>query len=303
MLRILILGGTGFVGQTLIKELKKEDNYIILMTRNKKKYVDSELNVDEVIEYNLNLKYIAVETLTGLDIIINLAGESIQGIRWTAGKKKRILESRINVVRLINDSLSHYNIRLPILIHASAVGYYGYSGSDNAVNEESQCGKGFLAQVCEKVEGEVINSPEHINRIIILRLGIVLGNNKFLKTLSKSFIFNYGVTIGKGEQWFPCIHIDDVIKSILFIISNQEIIGPVNLTMEKPVRYKEFIESFKELKKVKKLIVVPTFFAKVLLGEMSELITEGIKIKPQKLLENGYVFKFDNADSALKDIF
>jgi len=302
MLRILILGGTGFVGRALIHGLKKDNNYIILLTRNKKKYAISDIEVDEVVEYDLNSEKISEEYLANLDIIINLAGESIQGIRWTLAKKKRILESRLRVVKLIKDSLILSNIKLPILIHASAVGYYGYSSSDKAVNEKAPCGHDFLAEICTKVETEVINASEVINRIIIIRLGIVLGNNKFFKTLSKGFVFQYGITIGKGEQWFSCIHIEDVIKSILFILEKKEISGIVNLVMERPVRYIEFIKIFCKFKKVKRLIVIPEFLAKVLLGEMSELITEGIKVDPEKLLSNGYVFKFGTLEAAIKDI-
>jgi uncharacterized protein (TIGR01777 family) len=273
----------------------------MLMTRNKKNAEQLRLKVDELVEYPIGNNYIDVRQLENTDIIINLSGESILGFRWTERKKKAILNSRLRSIKLINESLKYHNLKIPLLIYASATGYYGYSQSHKAVDENSSSGHGFLAQVCVELENQVMSGSSYFHRISILRFGTILGSEKFIKMISKGFALPFiGFTIGKGQQWFPYIHIEDVVMGIDFVINNNSLKGPINFVSDENIRYKDFIHIFKTRKKVRLLISIPGIFISLILGDMSELITKGIRVTPDKLIKSGY--KFKNITSSLEDI-
>jgi len=302
MKKILIFGGTGFIGTELIKKLKYQGDYLILVTRNIKLNSRAYYGVDEIIEYQEGMKSLDLQCLRNLDIIINLAGESILGLRWTKKKRKRIFNSRENIIRLIKDSLEGSNLKIPLLIQASAVGFYGYNENNIAVNEDSLGGNGFLAEVCKKLENEVASINEYFDRVAILRFGNVLGEKGFVKQISRGFILNLGFSFGKGQQWFSWIHIEDVINGIEFIIEKENLKGPINFVANESIRFSELIKALGNIKNNKIMIIIPLKISRLVLGDMSDIINKGIKVEPRKLIKNGYEYKFTNIECALKNI-
>ena len=302
MKKILVFGGTGFIGTELIRKLKDQGDYLMLVTRTRKLDSIAYYGVDEIIEYQEGMKSLDSQYFRNLDVIINLAGESILGLRWTKKKRKRIFNSRENIIRLIKDSLEGSNLKIPLLIQASAVGFYGYSENDIIVNEDSLGGNGFLAEVCKKLENEVASINEYFDRVAILRFGNVLGEKGFVKQISRGFIFNLSFSFGKGQQWFSWIHIEDVINGIEFIIEKENLKGPINFAVNESIRFSELIKTLGNIKNNKILIIIPLKISQLVLGDMSDIINKGIKVEPRKLIENGYEYKFTNIECALKNI-
>lgn len=299
--KILIFGGTGFIGTQLIKNLKAEGNYLILATR-KKSTEKAKLNmIDQIIEYREN-EYTALKEIGAIDVIINLAGESIIGLRWTKEKKKRILESRLKVIKVIETFVKERAGKIPLLIQASAAGFYGYSDEDRAVDEDSPSGEGFLAETCKALEEQALSLKDFFNRIVIVRFGIVLGNGGFVRQIANGFKFKIGVAIGEGRNWFSWIHVKDVVKGISFIIEKEELKGVINFVAKENITFAEFVKIFAGIKNTSIIIKIPSFIYKPALGEMADMLTKGINIEPKKLIENGYMYEFVNLEEALLDI-
>lgn len=302
MKKVLIFGGTGFIGRALIGKLKEDGNYIILVTRNGNMDIKKIYGVDEILEYKNDLTCLDSNYIETIDVIINLAGENIFGFRWTHAKKKRILESREKIIKLLKTSMEKASAKIPLLIQTSAVGFYGYCDSEQAVDENSCCGEDFLAQVCTKLEKEVENLNEYFDRIAIIRLGIVLGNGGFLKQIAKSFFLNIGVEIGKGNHWFTWIHIDDVVDGIRFIMDNEHLKGPINFVATESIKFSQFTQILRKIKNNKIMITIPSQVGEILLGEMSEPLSDGIKVEPRKLIKNKYEYQFTDIEDALRNI-
>jgi len=301
MKKILIFGGSGFIGIQLIKKLKADGNYLILATR-KKNAENKKLNIiDEIVEYRED-EYTALKEIAAIDVIINLAGESIIGLRWTKEKKKRILESRLKVIKVIEAFVKESGNKVPLLIQASAAGFYGYSDDDIAVNEDSPSGEGFLAETCKVLEKQVLSLNGYFNRIAIVRFGIVLGNGGFVIQVLRGFKFKVGVSISAGRNWFSWIHVQDVVTGISFIIEKEELKGAINFVTKESIRFDEFIRIFARIKNTSIIINIPSFVCKLALGEMADMLTKGISIEPKKLIESGYEYEFVNVEEALFDI-
>lgn len=302
MKKILIFGGTGFIGTQLTKKLKNDGNYLILATRNKNaKNINLNI-IDEIVEYRED-DYSALKEIKAIDVVINLAGESIIGLRWTKEKKKRILESRLRVIKIIEVFAKERDNKIPLLIQASAAGFYGYSDDDKVVDEEAPSGEGFLADTCKVLEMEALRFDGTFNRIAIVRFGIVLGNGGFVRQILRGFKFNIGVSIGKGSNWFSWIHVDDVVKGISFIIEKEELDGAINFVTKESIRFAEFTKALARIRNTLIIINIPYFIYKPVLGEMADMLTKGIRIEPRKLIESGYEYEFVNVEEALLSIF
>ena len=275
-MKIALTGGTGFIGQKLTDQLLQKNHQVYILTRNKEK--KQEKQGLHFVQW-LNEGDEPEEMLEGIDVLINLAGESINSGRWTEERKRRIYHSRMHatneVIRLIN----YLNEKPYTLINASAVGYYGTSEKRTFDEASPYSGEDFLSTVVKNWED-------------------------IAKTAEKDWnIRTVCCRIGSGNQWLSWIHINDVISAIVYMIEHESIEGPVNFTAPNPVTMNEFGHILSSVLHKPHWLPVPSFAVKAILGEMSMLVTEGQKVTPKKLLSHDYPFHFTHLKEALEDIY
>jgi len=290
--KIAIAGGSGFVGTSLIEALLKEEHDLYILTRNPEKYNQTK-----------NLRYIkwldkdAVpeKDLRGLDIFINLAGESLNSGRWTKDRKRRIVESRIETTKEMNRILGTLEHKIDLVINASAIGYYGTSEQASFTEENETTAKDFLSRTVQLWEKEARKARAFSRRVVFTRFGLILGKKQgALPTMVLPYKLFTGGTIGSGRQLLSWIHIQDVAGAILFCIHHSEISGPVNFTAPNQVKMKEFGHSISKTLNRPHWFPVPAILLKTALGEMSILVLEGQKVQPQVLEKYHYPFLYPN---------
>ena len=295
MKKVFIAGGTGFIGSSIIPALLKEGYEVQVLVRNKEKAKKLPSSC-KVIWGNPTKSGEWQKYLEETDIAINLAGQNIFS-RWTKTYKKLILESRIKSTENIVSSLK----KSALLINASAVGYYGDKGN-TLVTEDSLPGDDFLAKTCIEWEKRALKAKEKDAKVIIARVGVVLGRTGgMLPKILPIFKLGLGGTLGKGNQWFPWIHIKDLVSAILFLIKKEKE-GIYNFVSPNPVTNKEFTKTLGKVLKRPTLLPVPVFMMKLIFGELANIITCSIRAYPKNLLELGFKFKFETIEDALKDL-
>ena len=303
--RILITGGTGLIGKRIVSELCSQGAFVKILTRDISK-VKSMFPKNFTIEaYNLDdyktpllLKKIIEET----DVIINLAGANVGEKRWTEEFKSEIYNSRIDITKLLVDAVKLSENKPECFITSIGVGIYGFRG-DEIINEESESGDDFLANVCFDWEAEAMKASEYGVRVVSLRTGIVLDKNEgALPKLLMPFKFFIGAYQGDGKQWFSWIHIDDIVNMLLFIIENKNISGAINGTSPEPVTNKMLAEEIGKIKNTKLLIPVPSVILKIAVGEFAENLLTGQKVIPVKAVKNGFEYKYPVLKEALLDL-
>jgi len=303
--RILITGGTGLIGKRIVSELCSQGAFVKILTRDISK-VKSMFPKNFTIEaYNLDdyktpllLKKIIEET----DVIINLAGANVGEKRWTEEFKSEIYNSRIDITKLLVDAVKLSENKPECFITSIGVGIYGFRG-DEIINEESESGDDFLANVCFDWEAEAMKASEYGVRVVSLRTGIVLDKNEgALPKLLMPFKFFIGAYQGDGKQWFSWIHIDDIVNMLLFIIENKNISGAINGTSPEPVTNKKLAEEIGKIKNTKLLIPVPSVILKIAVGEFAENLLTGQKVIPVKAVKNGFEYKYPVLKEALLDL-
>jgi len=234
------------------------------------------------------------------DVIINLAGVSIFQ-RWSGGVKKEIYDSRMLSTRNIVGALKNSSKKRVQLFSASGVGYYGYH-EDEILNESSPPGDGFLARVALDWKLEALKAQAPGTRVVLCRFGIVLGRGggalKRTVPLFKCFL---GGRWGKGNQWFSWIHERDLIDGFLFLLVHEKIQGPVNFTAPNPVRNIEMANALREA--MRKRTIIPSIPDFLIRGLFSAVFLKGQRVLPQRLLENGYAFKFPKLKDGLNSLF
>jgi hypothetical protein len=299
-MKVLITGGTGFVGQHLTSRLIHEKNEVTIMTRSLK---GSEKNLPGVsfLQADPTQKGAWQESIKNYDVIINLAGASIFN-RWTEEYKKLIQESRMRTTRNIIEGLPSRLDRKVTLFSTSAVGYYGFHG-DEELMEESPPGSDFLARMAIDWEAEALKARDKGARVVITRFGIVLGDKggalSQMVPLFKKFI---GGPIGSGKQWFSWVHIKDLAEAFVFLMKHPEITGPVNLCSPNPVRNKHLAKALGEVLHRPSFMPAPGFMIKLVLGEFGSVILEGQKVIPRRLLDHAFVFQYPEIGKALQNL-
>lgn len=301
-MKIVLTGGTGFIGRKLVQALVADGHTVVVFTRNPSgTTVGANVTVERWDGVTMERWSNSVD---GADAIINLAGEPIAAKRWTASQKKRIVESRVLGTRALVEAMRRAKQRPQVLVNASAVGYYG-SVPDGDVSENHPRGTGFLPETCEQWENEARSAESLGVRVVMMRTGIVLGENGgALEKMSLPFKLFVGAPLGSGRQWFPWIHRDDVIGIVQFALKNSSLAGPVNVAAPDPVTMTQFCKHLaRTLKRPCLPVGVPSFVLNLALGEMAQMLITGQRAIPAKLTEAGYIFRFPKLDDALRDIF
>lgn len=242
------------------------------------------------------------ELVNGQTVIVNLAGENIgEGGRWTDERKQRIISSRVTAGEAVMAAVVQAEEKPQAVIQASAVGYYGNRG-DEMLPETAAPGDDFLASVCIAWEN-AIQGVGSMTRLAIMRIGVVLTTQGgALPKMLIPFKLFAGGPYGNGEQWFPWIHIDDVIGAIEFLITAEDATGPFNLAAPNIMKNKQFAKTLGSVMGRPAFVPTPAAALKVALGEMSVLLLDGQRAQADKLQQAGYTFKFPDAEAALQDI-
>ena len=299
-MKILITGGTGFVGTQLTSRLIQDKSEVTIVTRSFKGAKGSLPGIS-YLEGDPTKKGPWQEAIKNHDAIINLAGASIFS-KWTEEHKKAIRESRVSTTRNIVEGIVSRPERPFILFSTSAVGYYGFCGDEELV-EDSPPGNDFLARIAKEWEGEALKARDKGARVVITRFGIVMGEKGgALSQMIPLFKKYIGGPIGSGEQWFSWVHIKDLAEAFTFLLKHPEISGPVNVCSPNPVRNKDLAKALGRALHRPSFIPAPAFMVKLVLGEFGSVILEGQRVIPRRLLENGFVFQYSDIEKALKSI-
>ena len=297
---IVVAGGTGFLGSALVAALRADGHRVRVLTRRPR-------HADDV-AWAPNPDAERVEPWTtaidGATAVINLAGESIAGARWSTTRKARIRDSRLRATGALVFAMRHVQQRPPIFISASAVGVYG-NRDDEVLTEDSSPGGDFLADVCrdwERLAMEVAT----LSRVVRLRTGIVLGRDGgALKPMAIPFQLCVGGPIGSGRQYMSWIHIDDWVAMVRWILATDATSGAINLTAPAPVTNAEFARTLARTLHRPSFMRTPSFAMRLVLGrEMADaLILGGQRVVPARAEAMGYAFKYATLESALRAIY
>ena len=284
-MKIGIIGATGYIGSRLQAAALRSGQEVVCFSRNERSGFR---------RFSLD----AIPDFSGLDAVVNLAGESILGL-WTSQKKEKILRSRVETTRHVMEGLSRLPDGPRILINASAIGYYGDTG-ENPVSETSPAGTGFLAQTCKAWEEATQGSVAEKMRIVRLRIGFVTGPGGAMRFVLPLFKMGLGGPLGNGRQWMSCIHVDDVAGLILWAIANASISGPVNAVCPEPVRNTDFTRSLARAVHRPAILPAPAFALRLALGELSRVMLDSIRVIPEVALTAGYSFRYPNVEAELE---
>ncbi len=292
----LVTGGTGFIGKLLCRELLKEGYVLWLYSRQKPSLTQAAQ--EQRVHCFRSLS--ALPDTDNPDLIINLAGEPIADSRWTAARKKLLLDSRVGVTEELVRVFSEREVPA-VVISGSAVGFYG-SQSNEVLVETSAFADSFSHDLCAAWEAEAEKFTAMGSRVCLLRTGIVLDSGGgTLARLLPLFKLGLGGPMGNGEQWMSWIHREDLVRLILFLIAHSDISGPVNGTAPNPVTNRVFANTLGQVLHRPTFIPTPGFVLRLLFGQMAEeLLLGGQNVVPQKALQHDFRFNYSRLEDALE---
>ena len=301
-MKIVIAGGTGFLGRPLAGSLAADGHDVVVLTRGH----DAARTV--------HLRSVSwapdgavgawASEVDGAGAVINLAGESIAAKRWTAAQKQRIADSRMRATRSLATAIRAARTPPPVLVSGSAVGYYGPLSAQPAT-EETAPGTDFLARVCVQWEDEAMAAAGDGTRVVRIRTGLVLERDGgALPQMLPPFRFGAGGPVGSGRQYWPWIHRDDWIALVRWAIQTRVVSGPLNATAPHPVTSADFARALGRAMHRPAFMPAPAFALRLMLGEMADaLLLSGQNAVPAKALREGFQFRYSDLDEALAAIF
>lgn len=309
-MRVIITGGTGLVGSILTRSLAADHHEVIQLSRNPAGKARPDLPPGVRVERWDGRTADGWGPLAdGADVIVNLAGESIAGselipARWTAERKRVILESRLNAGQAVVAAVQAARQKPKLLIQQSAVGHYGFRG-DETITEAASAGDDFLARVTVDWEKSTLPVEALGVRRVITRTGLRLltGPGGFLRPLVLIFNLLAGGPMGSGRQYWPWIHPEDEAKALRFLMDDPQATGAFNMTGPTPVTNREFVRVFGKVLGRPALMPAPAVALRIVLGELADaLIINGQRAVPQRLLERGFKFDYTTLEPALRQV-
>ncbi|MFO7551732.1 MAG: TIGR01777 family oxidoreductase [Haliea sp.] len=294
-MHILITGGTGFIGQALVPHLLQAGHRISILSRSRHRDTAQCTFVRSLEELSPD---------SAPDAVINLAGASLAGKRWTRAYKEELVASRVQGTRALVAYFAESAEPPRVLLSASAIGYYGPRG-DDALTEEAAPGSGFSSELCQAWEQEAARAAEAGIRTCLLRLGVVLDRQGgALKEMALPFRFGVASWPGSGHQYLSWIHREDVVAAMAFLLAEDTLAGPFNLTAPGPVTQRELCRAMRKHFRTLPGMPVPGPVMRLLLGEMAgELLLSGQRVVPAGLQRAGFEFRYPGIDDALAAIF
>ncbi|MGH9237056.1 MAG: TIGR01777 family oxidoreductase [Vicinamibacterales bacterium] len=297
-MRIVIAGGSGFLGRTLAHAWRNENHQVKVLTRR-----PGALAADDV-RWNPGSGGAWTGVLERTDAVVNLAGEGIADRSWTVERKAAILSSRITATRALSEAIRACAHPPRIFVSASGIGFYGTPG-DQLLTEESAPGSDFLATVCQSWERET-SAAVGVARIVLLRTGVVLSRDGgALPRMALPFEFFAGGRLGSGRQYVSWVHLKDWAEMVRWALNSNHVSGPLNVTSPNPVTNAEFTAALAAAMHRPALFAVPAFVLRGMLGrEMADaLLLQGQRALPRKAETLGFRFRYPTVDAALNAIF
>ncbi|MGY2975009.1 thylakoid membrane protein ThyD [Thermostichus sp. MS-CIW-37] len=302
-MRIVITGGSGFIGRRLVARLLEQGDQVLVLTRRPEQ-------ARRILGESPNLKLLPYDpyrpqtwatALEGYEGIVNLAGEPLASSRWTEAKKKEIRRSRVETTQALVQALASLNQKPQVMISSSAVGYYGSHPEGDPLTETDPPAQDFLAEVCQAWEAAARSVEELGIRLAIVRTGIVLGpDGGALGQMLAPFQFFIGGTIGSGKQWLSWIHREDWVSLVCFLLEQGS--GVFNATAPNPVQMEEFCRTLGQVLGRPSWLPVPELALELLLGEAAQVVLTGQKVIPQAALQMGFTFQYPQLKEALRQI-
>lgn len=298
MSTIAITGSTGLIGEALVASLRADDHTIKRVVRDRAK-----AGPDDLV-WDLGSRTIEAEQLEGLDAVVHLAAEPIRTGRLTSDYKRRLYESRKVGTTLLAETLASLEAPPPVLVSASAVGYYGDRG-DEVLTEESSQGEDFLAEVCAVYEASARPAAEAGIRVAHPRTGVVIAEGgPLIDKVKVPFKLGVGGKVGSGRQYVPWVALEDEVRALRFLIDNDQLEGPVNLCAPEPVTNQELTKALGEVLRRPTLLPIPALAMRLVYGELGEtLATVSARAVPRRLLDAGFEFVHTDIRSALRVAF
>ena len=282
---VALSGASGFIGQALTRRFQQKDWTVRIINRNSISMSDQDF---------------LSQKIEGADIVVNLAGAPVTK-KWTPDYQQEIVASRVNTTKKISNAINCAERKPAVFISASAIGIYD---SKETHTETSLSFAGtFLAKVCKEWEQAALLAVES-TRVVIFRFGLVLGKDGgALEKMQRPFRYGLGGKLGSGEQAVSFIHIHDLVNAILFAIENETLVGAVNAVTPYPSNNAEFTDKLGKVLGQPTWLTVPVFALKMIYGDGAEVLLEGQKVIPEKLMNAGFKFNFPTIQNALVNIF
>ncbi len=301
-MKVLVTGGTGFVGQRLVKRLYEQGHEAVIVTRDPQKARQKEQTPASFVGWDYKNEDFPKEGLEGIDAIVHLMGENISSKRWSDSQKEKIRSSRVLATQKLVEACEKYlESPLQCFISGSAIGYYP-ANTNESFTEEGKVGQGFLPEVCKDWEEEAKKLTKS-KRLIISRTGVVLGpESGALNKLLPIFKLGAGGPIGSGSMIMSWIHVEDMVSAIIAFLEKDQFNGIYNMVAPNPASNKEFTKAIANAVKRPAIFPVPPFMLKVLFGEMSSIILDSQTVVPANLQKDGFQFKHPHIEEALEDL-
>lgn len=300
-MKIAIVGGSGFIGRNLAKALHRAGEEVIIFSR--KNSLPQEL-MGLANMHLVSTSKPSTKDLEGVDALVNLAGESVVGEKWSDKRKEALRTSRVDFTRSIVEELAKVKVKLKVFLQGSAIGFYGMYETGNPVfSEDAKSGEDFLAKLCVDWEEEANRMKEFGVRTVLIRTGIVLSpESGAMQQMLLPFKMFVGGPLGNGKQYMSWIHLADMIGAIQFLLANPKAEGAFNFTAPNPCSNEEFSTVLGKVMGRPSFMRVPSFPLIALYGEGAEVILKGQNVIPTKLTALNYQFQFPELKPALEDL-
>lgn len=303
-MKVALTGATGFVGSRLVERLQAEGHDVLVFARNLERatqlFPKSTFPQVEVVAYAPLQSGEWQARLAGCDGVVNLAGEPISE-RWTPERRQSIMDSRRVGTQKLAEGMLQAMPKPQVLVSASAIGFYGTSETAT-FDESNSVGRGFLAEVCQAWESEAQTVKRAGVRLVILRIGIVLGMGGAIARMVPPFKLFAGGPIGSGRQWFSWIHREDLVNLILYALTQPTLEGTFNATAPNPVRMATFCQTMGQVLNRPSWLPVPAFAIEALLGDGAQVVLEGQQVLPKRTQESGFQYQYPAVQQALEEI-
>ncbi|MBI2851762.1 MAG: TIGR01777 family protein [Chloroflexi bacterium] len=293
-MKVIVVGGSGFIGSHLVAALLGRRHSVIVFDRHPPRQSVDFVRVD------LTGQVLSPELFSGADAIIHLAGRNVFA-RWNEKVKKEIYDSRILSTRSLVSSIERLERKPGVLVSASAVGYYGDRGEEE-LDESSAPGNDFLAGVCIDWEAEARKAEASGLRTVQVRTAPVMGHGGILGKMVPLYRWGLGGPMGNGRQWFPWIHIQDIVGIYVLAVESEAMSGPVNACAPGRVRNKEFSDALAKVLKRPAFMTIPQWATRIALNGLADVVLSSQKAIPKKIVGLGYRFLFPDIAGALIDL-